>query len=213
VRFKSKTTARTIALYIRGRPSSTDEKSTLPGAVISCRHSAAYRNLAIASQLPSYLSSCHSIALLFYGFKKHPQEMGAAEVERYLSNLATKGKVAASTQRQALNAIVFLYREVLDVDLGEIAHIRSKRQRKPPTVLTQGEVQQVLAKMEGAHRLMTQLLYGCGLRLMECIRLLWLRRRTGPGFRLVASRSPSAWEFNPTLCKRSSNIFLWTPFR
>ena len=109
--------------------------------------------------------------LKFYGFKKHPKEMGAAEVERYLSHLATEGKVAASTQRQALNAIIFLYREALDVDLGAIAHIRSKRQRKPPTVLTQGEVQQVLAKMEGAHRLMAQLLYGCGLRLMECIRL------------------------------------------
>ncbi len=62
------------------------------------------------------------------------------EVERYLSGLATKGKVATSTQRQALNAIVFLYREVLDIDLGEIAHIRSKKQRHPPTVLTQEEV-------------------------------------------------------------------------
>jgi integron integrase len=70
-----------------------------------------------------------------------------------------------------LNAIVFLYREVLDVDLGEIAHIRSKRQRKPPTVLTQEEVRRVLRNMEGTHRLMAQLLYGCGLRLMECIRL------------------------------------------
>jgi integron integrase len=109
--------------------------------------------------------------LKFYDCKTHPKEMGAAEVERWLSHLATVGKVAASTQRQALNAIVFLYRDVLDVELGEISHIRSKRSRKPPTVLTQPEVQQVLLHMEGTHRLMVQLLYGGGLRLMECIRL------------------------------------------
>jgi integron integrase len=109
--------------------------------------------------------------LKFYSFSRHPSEMGAAEVERYLSHLATEGKVAASTQRQALNAIIFLYREVLDVELGEITPIRSKKHRKPPVVLTQNEVQQILGCMEGAHRLMAQLLYGCGLRLMECIRL------------------------------------------
>ena len=107
----------------------------------------------------------------FYGMKQHPRGMGAAEVERWLSHLATDGKVAASTQRQALNAIIFLYREVLDIELGEISPTRSKKQRHPPTVLTQKEIQQVLLHMEGTHRLMAQLLYGCGLRLMECIRL------------------------------------------
>ena len=109
--------------------------------------------------------------LKFYAYSRHPKEMGAAEVERYLSHLATDGKVAASTQRQALNAIIFLYREVLDVELGDITPIRSKKQRKPQTVLTQNEVQQILRAMEGTHRVMVQLLYGCGLRLMECIRL------------------------------------------
>jgi len=109
--------------------------------------------------------------LKFYGMQRHPREMGALEVERYLSDLATEGKVAASTQRQALNSIVFLYREVLDIELGEIAPIRSKRQRRPPTVLTQEEVRRVLRNMAGTHRLMGQLLYGGGLRLMECIRL------------------------------------------
>jgi integron integrase len=99
----------------------------------------------------------------FHGMKRHPQEMGAREVERFLSHLATRGKI--------VNAIVFLYRDVLDIELGAISPIRSKRQRKPPTVLTQAEVQQVLGCMEGTHRLMAQLLYGCGLRLMECIRL------------------------------------------
>ncbi|MDF7802162.1 integron integrase, partial [Pontiellaceae bacterium B1224] len=109
--------------------------------------------------------------LNFYGMSQHPSTMGAAEVERYLSHLAEKEGVAASTQRQALNAIVFLYRDVLDVDLGAIAPVRSKRHRKPPTVLTQAEIMSVLGEMEGTHRLMAQLTYGCGLRLMECIRL------------------------------------------
>lgn len=109
--------------------------------------------------------------LKFYGDQTHPRDMGVPEVERWLSGLATEQQVAASTQRQALNAIVFLYREVLDIDLDEIAPVRSKRTRRPPTVLTQPEVQGVLQRMQGTHRLMVQLLYGCGLRLMECIRL------------------------------------------
>ena len=109
--------------------------------------------------------------LKYYSYSKHPREMGATEVERFLSHLATNGKVAASTQRQALNALVFLYRDVLDIELGDIAHIRSKKQRHPPTVLTQEEVGQVIRSMEGTHKLMAQLLYGCGLRLMEGIRL------------------------------------------
>ena len=109
--------------------------------------------------------------LKHYNYSRHPSEMGAVEIEEYLSYLATRGEVAAATQRQALNALVFLYRDVLDVDLGEIAPIRSKRLRKPPTVLTQGEVQQLLRSMSGTHQLMAKLLYGCGLRLMECIRL------------------------------------------
>ena len=109
--------------------------------------------------------------LAFYKMDRHPATMGAPEIERFLSHLATEGKVAAATQRQALNAIVFLYRDVLDMDLGEIAPVRSKRHRKPPTVLTQDEVVRMLNSMEGTHRLMAQLTYGCGLRLMECIRL------------------------------------------
>jgi integron integrase len=99
--------------------------------------------------------------------------MGAKEVERYLSNLATQGKVAASTQRQALNALVFLYREVLHLPFADnaIAPIRSKRQRIPPTVLTEEEVQRILSFMNGTHLLMAKLIYGSGIRLMECIRL------------------------------------------
>lgn len=107
-----------------------------------------------------------------FGGKTHPNKLGAKAIERFLSHLATKGKVSASTQRQALNALVFLYREVLDIPLAEtIAPIRSKQQAKPPAVLIQAEVQRLLTAMTGKHALMAKLLYGGGLRLLECIRL------------------------------------------
>lgn len=110
--------------------------------------------------------------LQFYNYKRHPKDMGTREVERFLSHLATHGKVAASTQRQALNALVFLYREVLDAPLGNtIAPIRSKRKPSPPTVLTEHEVESIFAQMKGTHLLMAQLIYGSGIRLMECIRM------------------------------------------
>jgi len=108
----------------------------------------------------------------FYDKKRHPKEMGGREVESFLSHLATHGKVAASTQRQALNALVFLYRDVLQIPLDRsIAPIRAKRKRHPPTVLTENEVERVLAQMKGTHLLMAKLIYGTGIRLMECIRL------------------------------------------
>jgi integron integrase len=107
-----------------------------------------------------------------FGGKTHPNTLGTKDVERFLSHLATEGKVSASTQRQALNALAFLYRDVLDKPLvGEIAPVRSKRQKRPPTVLTQAEAQSLLAAMTGKHALMAKLLYGSGLRLLECIRL------------------------------------------
>jgi len=107
-----------------------------------------------------------------FGGKTHPNRLGAKDVERFLSHLATEGQVSASTQRQALNALVFLYRDVIDKPLvTEIAPVRSKRQQRPPTVLTQVEIQRLLAAMTGKHALMAKLLYGGGLRLLECIRL------------------------------------------
>jgi integron integrase len=110
--------------------------------------------------------------LHYFGGKTHPKLLGARDVEQYLSYLTTEGKVSASTQRQALNALVFLYRDVLDQPLdGEIAPIRSKKQPRVPTVLTQAEVQRLLAAITGRNALMVKLLYGGGLRLLECIRL------------------------------------------
>ena len=108
----------------------------------------------------------------FHGCQKHPREMGKLEIESFLSHLASERKVSASTQRQALNAIVFLYTKVLDLPVAEdIGHVRAKQQSRPPVVLTKYEVQQVFAWMKGDHLLMAKILYGCGLRLMECIRL------------------------------------------
>jgi integron integrase len=108
----------------------------------------------------------------YFGGKSHPRLLGVKDVEAFLSHLATTDKVAASTQRQALNALVFLYKQVLDIQLtGEITPARSKRTASPPTVMTQAEVQRLLAAMEGKSALMAKLLYGSGLRLMECLRL------------------------------------------
>jgi len=108
----------------------------------------------------------------FYGGKTHPSKLEPQHIEKFLSHLVNKGKVANATQRQALNALVFLYNQVLDIQLTEkIAPIRSKKKIIPPTVLTQEEVQQLFREISGTHSLMARLLYGSGLRLMECIRL------------------------------------------
>ena len=108
----------------------------------------------------------------FFGGKTHPKDLDAKNVERFLSDLAVKQQVSSSTQRQALNAIVFLYREVLDKPLdGKIAHIRAKSKPKTVTVLSQEEVLRFFRYIDGTHALMAKLLYGSGLRLMECVRL------------------------------------------
>jgi integron integrase len=109
--------------------------------------------------------------ILFHG-KRHPQELGATEVSAFLSDLAIQGKVSASTQNQALNAILFLYREVLKIALPWLEGIqRAKKPRHLPVVLTRQEVKRVLARLDGTVWLMAGLAYGAGLRLLECLRL------------------------------------------
>jgi len=104
--------------------------------------------------------------------KRHPKDMGGPEVERFLSNLAVQGRVAASTQNQALSALLFLYREVLAVDLPWLDNVvRAKRPQRVPSVLSREEVQRLLSAMEGRTWLLASLLYGTGMRLMECLRL------------------------------------------
>lgn len=108
----------------------------------------------------------------FHGGQTHPKDMGKAEIDAFLSHLATHGKVSAATQNQAFNAILFLYRLVLDQPIeGQIEAVRAKRRPRFPVVMTQEEVRRVLAEMKGTHLLMAKLLYGGGLRLMECVRL------------------------------------------
>jgi integron integrase len=104
--------------------------------------------------------------------KRHPEMMGAPEVEGFLTDLAVVGKVAASTQNQALAALLFLYREVLGVEIGWLDDMeRAKRPERLPVVFTPGEVSAVLGRLEGLAWVMGSLLYGSGLRLMECVRL------------------------------------------
>ena len=109
--------------------------------------------------------------ILFHG-KRHPAELGAPEITRFLSWLAVDGKVAASTQNQALSALLFLYQQVLDLEVPWLDDIvRAKRPQRLPVVLTREEVRAVLQRLEGAPRLMAYLLYGACLRLLECCRL------------------------------------------
>jgi integron integrase len=109
---------------------------------------------------------------IFFHGKRHPADMGEAEVGRFLSSLATEGRVSASTQNQALSALLFLYQHVLGRDL-EWLHdvIRAKRPIRLPVVLTRDEVRAVLAELRDVPWLMASLMYGSGLRLMECCRL------------------------------------------
>ncbi len=103
---------------------------------------------------------------------RDPARLGAQEVTAFLSRLATEDRVAASTQNQALAALLFLYRDVLGVDLPWLdGLVRARRPQRLPTVLTRDEVSRVLSRLEGTPRLMAGLLYGAGLRLMECCRL------------------------------------------
>jgi integron integrase len=109
--------------------------------------------------------------IVFHG-KRHPRELGAAEVERFLTHLATRDNVAASTQNQALSALLFLYKEVLGTELPWMDSIvRAKRPARLPVVLTRSEVRAVLERVDGTSRLAAALLYGSGLRLLECCRL------------------------------------------
>ncbi|MBO9717667.1 MAG: integron integrase, partial [Pseudoxanthomonas sp.] len=103
---------------------------------------------------------------------RHPRDLDGAAVEAFLTGLATRDNVAASTQNQALSALLFLYREVLGIDLPWMENvIRAKRPRRLPVVLSRAQVGRLLERLAGREALMAGLLYGSGLRLMECVRL------------------------------------------
>jgi integron integrase len=112
------------------------------------------------------------VRFILFHRKRHPKDMGAAEVTAFLSHLAVAGRVAASTQNQALSAILFLYRRVLKIDLPWMDEIvRAKRPARLPVVLSRDEVRRLLTEVEHNAWLVCALLYGCGLRLMEALRL------------------------------------------
>ena len=109
--------------------------------------------------------------ILFHG-KRHPRELGAAEVECFLTYLATQRRVSASTQNQALCALLFLYKQVQSTELGWIDGVtRARVPERVPVVLSHQEVAMVLGQMRGRDWLMASLMYGTGLRLMECVQL------------------------------------------
>lgn len=109
---------------------------------------------------------------IYFHDKTHPKNLGAQDVEAFLTHLAVAGKVSASTQNQAKSAILFLYREVLEIQLPWLDNVtQAKAPKKLPVVLTVAEVQAVLSRLSGSHLLIASLLYGGGMRLMEAVRL------------------------------------------
>jgi integron integrase len=139
--------------------------------------------------------------ILFHG-KRHPKDMAARDVEAFLTHLAVHGRVAASTQNQAKSAILFLYREVLEIQLSWLDNVtQAKAPKRLPVVLTVSEVQAVLSRLTGTHALIASLLYGGGMRLMEAVRLRvkdveFSRReivvREGKGFKDRVTMLPEA---------------------
>ena len=117
----------------------------------------------------TYVDWCRRF-ILFHD-RRHPKGMGVAEVEAFITYLATQRKVAASTQNQALSAIIFLYKEVLNQPLDPIEAVRARKPKRLPTVLNKKEVITVINAMSGTPQLMAKLLYGSGLRVSECTRL------------------------------------------
>ena len=148
-------------------PSAADPQK--PPLLQQVRHSLRLKHYSIRTE-EAYVQTVKRF-ILFHR-KRHPAEMGADEIRQYLSHLANQGRVSASTQNQALAALLFLYREVLGFELERVDGIeRARRPQHVPTVLTREEVRRVLSQLSGVHHLMASLLYGSGLRVMECVRL------------------------------------------
>ena len=103
--------------------------------------------------------------------KRHPIDMGEREIEAYLTHLAVQERVSPSTQATALNAIVFLYKQFLKVELQALDFDYTKQKRRLPVVFTPEEVKQVISILQGDQQIMASLMYGSGLRVSECLRL------------------------------------------
>jgi len=110
--------------------------------------------------------------ILFHN-KRHPREMGVLEINRFITHLVVERKASASTQNQALSAILFLYRNLLHIELDEssLDFIRPKKGKRVPVILSREEARAIIEKLTGPYKLMVQVMYGSGVRLMECLRL------------------------------------------
>jgi len=110
---------------------------------------------------------------ILYHNKRHPREMAVPEINRFITHLVVDRKASASTQNQAISAILFLYRSVLKIDLDEttLTFVRPQKAKRIPSVLSKDEARAIIAQMSGQYKLMTQIMYGGGLRIMECLRL------------------------------------------
>ncbi len=140
-----------------------------PKLLEQVRHAIRIRHLSPQTE-QAYISWIKQF--IFFHNKRHPVEMSEAEIGQFLSSLATRSRVSASTQNQALNALLFLYNKVLEKKIGLVQGVvRANRPRRLPVVLTKEEMKSVLDSMTGAPWLMAMLLHGSGLRLMECCRL------------------------------------------
>jgi integron integrase len=132
-------------------------------AVARMRHLSLRTEQAYVSWIKRYI---------FFHQKRHPREMGEAEIRAFISHLAVDKDIAASTQTVALSALLFLYRDVLKQELPYVANIeRAQKPKRLPLVFTREEVKRILANLDGTHWLIAGLLYGSGVRLMECLRL------------------------------------------
>jgi integron integrase len=133
------------------------------GTVMALRHYSARTHEAYAYWIKQFI---------FFHSKRHPRDMGEEEIESFLSYLAEQRHVSASTQNQAFNSLLFLYRHVLNKPLGRIQPVvRARRPKHLPVVLTRDEARRIIGAMSGASKLMASLLYGSGLRIHECIQL------------------------------------------
>ncbi|MCP3894666.1 MAG: tyrosine-type recombinase/integrase, partial [Bacteroides sp.] len=131
--------------------------------VIRCKHYSIRTEQSYIDWIKRYI---------FFHNKQHPEVLDDRHVSSFLTHLAVDKKVASSTQNQALCALVFLYHQVLNKELGHFDNlIRAKKPQKLPVVFTRNEVKQILIQLEGISWIMGQILYGAGLRLMECVRL------------------------------------------
>jgi site-specific recombinase XerD len=148
-----------------GLPSADGKPQLLDAVrgVIRCKHYSIRTEQSYVDWIKRYI---------YFHNKQHPKDLGEEHISAFLTHLAVKRKVASSTQNQALCALVFLYRQVLKKEVGEFENlIRAKKPHKLPVVFTREEVKEILLQLDGVHWLMGQLLYGAGLRIMECVRL------------------------------------------